>query len=123
MWRIQVKEGDIVSVEGSSRLWTDGVPPSADNSYLLWWANVSPTVVFKDSEPRNAKGSWFLLKLFPADGRAVLLSTLSPMENLFFWLSDGTLFSFKPLPKAILEILREGGLVPYVKRRGGITFE
>jgi len=38
-------------------------------------------------------------------------------------LSEGTLFSFKPLPKAILEILREGGLVPYVKRRGGITFE
>jgi len=41
------------------------------------------------------------------------------VENL----SRGDSFRFKPLPKSILEILREGGLVPYVKKRGGIMVE
>jgi len=32
-------------------------------------------------------------------------------------------FRFKPLPKLILEIFKEGGLIPYVKKNKGIRIE
>lgn len=35
----------------------------------------------------------------------------------------GTSFSFKPLPRLILKILNEGGLVPYIKKHGGMKLE
>jgi len=34
--------------------------------------------------------------------------------------STGVILRFKPLPKFLEEIFREGGLVPYVKKYGGI---
>lgn len=41
------------------------------------------------------------------------------LENV----DTGTSLRFKPLPKFILKILNEGGLVPYVKKHGAMKLE
>ena len=41
------------------------------------------------------------------------------VENI----SSGAKLSFRPLPKLILAIFKEGGLVPYVKKNRGIRIE
>ncbi len=39
-------------------------------------------------------------------------------KGLIFNLSKGETYQFKPPPKVFMEILREGGLVPYLRKHG-----
>ena len=100
MWTIKIKNGEIISIDGKSPIWTGNVPPNRDNLYLLWWINTSPEKILVNPDTKGSGGLWIALELLPERKGIRIFDTIRVVENLFFWFEDSELYiSNFPPPK------------------------